>query len=233
MRLWLLCAVAVAALALAVAGADHGDSRMVARGREVGCARRGVEPGITGPGMRGAPREGGRHSLARLWPRGKRSVPSGLPRHRTLPERPEQIPGSSFSSLPVAVRTGSAFPAPRGIAQPERIPRGWRAGSGEDTAGRAFPSTPAPWAAPCAARIPGPGLRQIPIQPFPPQGRRRPHRPCSGCFSVLSEVSRAAGMRECGMWECGMRDAGAGAGGGGSHTRVCPAGVAVDALEFP
>lgn len=125
MRLWLLCAVAVAALAVAVAGADHGDSRMVARGREVGCARRGVEPGITGPGMRGAPRERGWHSLARLWPRGKRSVPSGLPRYRTLPERPEQIPGSSFSSLPVAVRTGSAFPAPRGIAQPERIPRGW------------------------------------------------------------------------------------------------------------
>ncbi|KAM4791095.1 uncharacterized protein ACIQIH_016311 [Cyanocitta cristata] len=34
MRLWLLCAVAVAAVAVAGARADHGGSRMVARGRE-------------------------------------------------------------------------------------------------------------------------------------------------------------------------------------------------------
>lgn len=181
-------------------------------------------------------------------------------RHRHLGAAPAprparahgQIPGTAFPQLfhsfSTAFPASSSRPSGAGLCIPgsrrgpgpslprdrttSESPRGWRGGHGEDTAGRgsaAFPSPAAPGAAPGAARTPSPALREIPTRPFPPQGRRRPHRPCSGCFSVLSEVSWS--HRDAGMRECGERDRGS--GHSGSQPRVCPAGIAVDALEFP
>lgn len=76
MRLWLLCAVAVAVAG--VAGAEHGGSGMAARGREVGLWGK---PGITGM-----------PELARPWLCGQLPVPPPAPRGCPGTE-PGKIPG--------------------------------------------------------------------------------------------------------------------------------------------